>query len=135
MITGDGFPSGLYDMQRILEGNLTTVNSFSSWGSFYSVINYCNTLLHFAPEVIDRDNNFTEFDLKRVEAEALTIRALAYFYLVRTFKEVPWIEDASINDTQNYQQAKDSEQTIISNIIRDLLIAQQSVPLDYGNKE
>lgn len=135
MITGDGFPSGIYDMQRILEGNLTTVNSFSSWGSFYSVINYCNTLLHFAPEVIDRDNNFTEFDLKRVEAEALTIRALAYFYLVRTFKEVPWIEDASINDTQNYQQAKDSEQTIISNIIRDLLIAQQSVPLDYGNKE
>ena len=91
-------------------------------------------MLHFAPLVIDRDNNFTEFDLKRVQAEALTIRALAYFYLVRAFKEVPWIEDASINDTQDYQKPKDSEKTIIDNIVRDLLIAQQSAPLDYGNK-
>ena len=135
MINGSGFPSWLYDMQRILEGNLTTVNTYASWGSFYTIINYCNTLLHYAPLVTERDNNFTEFDLKRVESEALAIRALAYFYLVRTFREVPWIEDASINDSQNYQKPKDTEQTIISNIIRDLLIARQNVPLDYGKKE
>ena len=106
MITGSGFPSRLYDIQRILEGNLTTVNSFASWGTFYTVINYCNTLLHYAPYVIERDNNFTENDLKRVQAEALAIRSLCYFYLVRTFKEVPWIEDASIDDTQDYQKPK-----------------------------
>ena len=135
MITGSGFPSRLYDIQRILEGNLTTVNSFASWGSFYTVINYCNTLLHYAPYVIERDNNFNEKDLKRVQAEALAIRSLCYFYLVRTFKEVPWIEDASIDDTQDYQKPKDSEQTIIGNIIRDLLIAQKDIPLDYGNNE
>ncbi len=135
MINGSGFPSELYDMQRILEGNLTTVNTYASWGSFYTVINYCNTLLHYAPTVPERDNNFTEFDLKRVQAEALTIRALAYFYLVRAFREVPWIEDASINDTQNYQKPKNNEETIISNIIRDLLIAADNAPLDYGNTE
>ena len=133
MINGSGFPSNLYDMQRILEGNLTTVNSFASWGSFYSVINYCNTLLYYAPKVMERDNNFTEFDLKRVQAEALAIRSLAYFYLVRAFKEVPWIEDASIDDTQNYQKPKDTEETIIGNIIRDLLIARENAPLDYGH--
>ena len=135
MINGSGFPSNLYDMQRILEGNLTTVNSCASWGSFYSVINYCNTLLYYAPKVMERDNNFTEFDLKRVQAEALAIRSLAYFYLVRAFKEVPWIEDASIDDTQNYQKPKDTEETIIGNIIRDLLIARENAPLDYGNNE
>lgn len=134
MISG-GFPNWLYDMQRILDGNLTTVNSYASWGSFYTVINYCNTLLYYAPFVIERDNNFTEFDLKRVQAEALTIRALAYFYLVRTFKEVPWIEDASIDDTQNYQKPKDTEETIIANIIRDLLIARETAPLDYGKRD
>ncbi|NLO69404.1 MAG: RagB/SusD family nutrient uptake outer membrane protein [Porphyromonadaceae bacterium] len=135
MIAGSGFPNWLYDMQRVLEGNITTVNSYASWGPFYTVINYCNTLLHYAPYVIDRDNNFTEFDLKRVQSEALTIRALAYFYLLRTFKEVPWIEDASVDDTQNYQLPKDSEETIISNIIRDLLIARENAPLDYGKRD
>ncbi|MHB9055531.1 MAG: RagB/SusD family nutrient uptake outer membrane protein [Paludibacteraceae bacterium] len=135
MITGAGFPYWLSDMKRILDGNLTTVNTYASWGPFYSVINFCNTLLHYAPSVVAVDNNFTENDLKRVQAEALTIRALCYFYLVRAFKEVPWIEDASITDTQDYQKPKDTEQTIISNIIRDLLIAQQSAPVSYGKKE
>lgn len=135
LVAGSGFPYWLYDMQRILEGNLTTVNTYASWGPFYSVINYCNTLLHYAPMVVERDNNFTQFDLKRVQSEALALRALSYFYLVRAFKEVPWIEDASISDTQDYQKGKDTEETIISNIIRDLLIARESAPLDYGKKE
>ena len=54
---------------------------------------------------------------------------------MRTFKEVPWIEDASIDDTQDYQKPKDTEETIIANIIRDLLIARENAPLDYGRKD
>ncbi len=132
---GGGIPSKMQDMQKILEGNITSSNEYCKWGSFYTVINYCNTLLYYAPQVINRDNNFTEAHLQRAQAEALTLRALSYFYLVRTFKDVPWIEDASINNTQNYARPKDTEQTIINNIIRDLLIAQKYAQSDYGRTD
>ena len=42
--------SGLYDMRRILDGNLTRPSSYAS-GDLYTTINYCNTLLSYAPEV------------------------------------------------------------------------------------
>jgi hypothetical protein len=133
LTAGSGIPSSLQDMQKILDGNITPSNGYCNWGSFYTVINYCNTLLYYAPQVTKRDNNFTQAHLQRVQAEALTLRALSYFYLVRTFKEVPWIEDASIDNTQNYARPKDTEQTIINNIIRDLLIAQKYAINDYGS--
>lgn len=120
------------DMKQILEGNITASNSYCNWGSFYKVINYCNTLLYYAPQVIGRDDNFTEAHLHRVQSEALTLRALSYFYLLRAFKEVPWIEEPSIDNTQNYARPKDTEQTIINNIIRDLLIAQKYAQTGYG---
>jgi len=120
------------DMKDILAGKIISSNNYCNWGGFYTVINYCNSVLHYAPQVIGRDVNFTEDHLHRVQSEALTLRALSYFYLLRAFKEVPWIEDPSIDNTQNYSRPKDTEQTIINNIIRDLLIAQKYAITDYG---
>lgn len=138
MIEGSGFPNERYPMKRILDGDLVPTNAYSQWGSFYSVINYCNTILHYAPLVLERDNNFTTDDLNRVKAEVLTIRALSYFYLVRAFKEVPWVEKPTIddgNDGKDYQVQKNTERTIIDNIIRDLKIARQYARTEYGNKK
>ena len=120
------------DMKDILVGKITSTNSYCNWGGFYTVINYCNSVLHYAPQVIDQDVNFTEDHLHRVQSEALTLRALSYFYLLRAFKEVPWIEEPSIDNTKNYARPKDTEQTIINNIIRDLLMAQKYAITDYG---
>ncbi len=120
------------DILRILGVNLTPTNSYANWGSYYSVINYCNTFLHFAPEVVLKDQNFTESKLHTYEAEALTIRALCYFYLVRAFHEVPLILEPSISDTQNYDVPKSTEREIIDQIIKDLTTARQYARLDYG---
>lgn len=132
MTIGGSIPNERYDIQKLLEGNISPTNSFCSWSSFYSVINYCNTLLHYAPSVLDRDENFTEADLHQVQAEALTIRSLCYFYLVRAFKEVPWIEDASIDDTQNFNRGKATEREILDHIISDLQFAQKYARTDFG---
>ena len=124
-----------YDMYRILQGNITSTNAYASWSAFYRTINYCNTLLHYAPYVLERDENFTQADLNRVKAEALTIRALSYFYLVRSFKDVPWMSEASITDNQNYNRKQSPDSVVLKNIITDLKVSKQYLPTDYGRDD
>ncbi|MFT3752037.1 MAG: RagB/SusD family nutrient uptake outer membrane protein [Paludibacter sp.] len=130
-----GFPREREDMGRILKGELTSTNAYASWGSFYAVINYCNTLLKYAPAVVGRDRNFSEADLAKIQAEAKAIRALCYFYLVRTFNEVPWVNVASVDDTQDYTPVKSTDRQILDHIINDLTYAQQFIRTDYGRKD
>jgi len=113
-------------MSRLMSGDLTTNNAYASWGPMYTVINYCNTFLHYAPEVVERDENFTQADYNSLKAEVLTIRALAYFYLVRTFKEVPWIDAPSITDNQDYRIPKSSEDFILNKLLEDLIFAERN---------
>lgn len=121
-----------YDIYKILEGDITSTNSYANWASYYTIINYCNTLLKYAPDVVHRDLNFTEGDLKRVQAEAITIRALCYFYLVRTFQDVPWVTDASVDDTQNYDYAKSSEAAVLDSLVSDLNGVRNWASSDFG---
>lgn len=135
MVPGSGFPNERRDMDRILQGDILSTNAYANWGAFYSVINYCNTLIHYAPDVVNRDDNFTQGDLNRVLAEARAIRALSYFYLVRAFKEVPWVEEPSIDDTKDYNQPKNTERFLIDKIIEDLLEARKYARTDFGRVE
>jgi len=108
------------DMYKMLNVDISPANSYCHWGAFYTVINYCNNFLHYAPGVVEIDPNFTQSKLHALEAEVLTIRALAYFYLVRTFGEVPWIDNPSIDDTQEYRIPKSPEDLILNNLVKDL---------------
>jgi starch-binding outer membrane protein, SusD/RagB family len=134
VVNGSNFPNARYDMQRILEGDITPTNAYASWGGFYAVINYCNNLLYYAPYVLERDYNFTQADLQRLQAEVYAIRALSYFYLVRSFRDVPLILEASIDDTQDYDKTKATESEVIAQIIKDLLEAKKYARVDFGSK-
>lgn len=113
------------DINKILGQEITPNNANCSWGGFYSVINICNTFLKYAPEVVKEDANFTTEKLHAMEAEVLTIRALAYFYLVRAFKEVPYITTPSIDDSQNFMVRKSTERVVLDSITKDLQVAVQ----------
>lgn len=132
LTTGTGIASERYDMKRILDGDITADNFYSSWSSFYSVINYCNNLLYFAPQVVDIDMNFTQADLLRVKSEALTIRALNYFYLVRAFKDVPFFDYPIIDDSDSINVAKTSENEILDQLIVDLKYAKTYARETFG---
>ncbi|HYX05164.1 MAG TPA: RagB/SusD family nutrient uptake outer membrane protein [Bacteroidales bacterium] len=119
------------DMNKMLNVDISPSNGYCQWGSLYTVINYCNNFLHFAPQVVDIDANFTESKLHTLEAEVLTIRALAYFYLVRTFKEVPWIDQPSIDDAQDYNIPKSPEDVVLDNIEADLTTALKYARTSY----
>ena len=81
------------DEQYLKDANLLSSNGLVTWGDFYKVINICNKVIKSAPAVRDRDANFTEERLHNYLAEVYTLRALCYFYLVRSFGAVPIIHD------------------------------------------
>ena len=123
------------DISRILNTNITPTNVYADWGAFYTVINYCNTFLHFAPGVLQKDQNFTPSKLHTLEAEARAIRALSYFYLLRAFRDVPLVTEPSISDDQNYYIAKSTERVVLDTIIADLKFAQKYARTTFGKGE
>lgn len=90
------------EINEILKENLLQSNNLCDWAKFYDIINRCNTVCRYAPDVQAIDPNYTEAEMKANIAEASAIRALCYFYLIRTFRDVPYTTQASIDDNQNY---------------------------------
>jgi len=123
----------LIDLFKILGQEITPASPYCHWGPFYAVINNCNTFLKYAPDVVNADANFTPEKLHAMEAEVLTIRALAYFYLVRAYKDVPYITKPSIDDSQNFMVARSSERVVLDSITNDLLVAAQYAKTSFSN--
>jgi len=120
------------EFAEVIDGEIASSNAVVNWSDFYTTINNCNTVLKFAAGVRSIDGTFTEKQLKEYEAEALTIRAMMYFYLVRSFKDVPLVLSASVTDDQNYAIAKTSGEIILDTLVHDLKIAAANAPVSYN---
>lgn len=129
LTTGAGAPQ---DIIRIAEENLLETNGFAKWESFYQCINRCNTVIHYAPQVQAKDPNYTEAELKANIAEATAIRSLCYFYLIRTFRNVPYVTEPSIDDTQDYQVPASGFDEVLAHIIADLEAVKNDAIRTYG---
>lgn len=117
-------------LQNVIKGNLKQTNSACEWSAFYTVINRCNTVIYYAPKV--EDPNITPTLLKQILAEAKAIRALNYFYLVRTFNKVPFSFTPSIDDTQTYRVKATAGEDIIDSLIVDLEACKNDARKKYG---
>lgn len=93
-------PSYNTDIKNIVEANIIDENNYCRWGIFYEAINYANLVLESAPQVIDRDPDFSEGDLEVVMGEMYAMRALCHFYLVRTFRDIPLAMKSARNDSE-----------------------------------
>jgi len=94
MVENGIFPINSYT--EVKDGEISASNSIVNWASIYTTINNCNILLKYASTVQAVDGTFTDKQLKQYEAEALTLRAMMYFYLVRSFRDVPLVLEASV---------------------------------------
>lgn len=119
----------------ILNANLNEANSYCKWNDFYTVINYCNTMIQNAPMVRERDADFTEEDLNHYLAEAKGIRAFCYFTLARTFKDIPYMETPYVDDTQRFQVEQTSFENVLDTLISDLKTVEDVAVSDYGDTE
>jgi len=118
-MVADAKRTGL-DERRIMEGNIYPDNQECNWRDFYLVINYCNSVLKYTSEVYGSDQTFTEYQKDGFEAEAIYLRSLAYFYLVRIFKDVPLVLEASEEDDVEFYLPKSADTLILKQIETDL---------------
>lgn len=108
------------EITQLMDENILPTFSFSKWSDFYVVINRCNTVIHYAPIVNERDPNFTISEMRAAIAEAKAIRALSYFYLIRAFRDVPLVTEPSIDDTKSFEVPAASFDSILNFLVQDL---------------
>lgn len=133
MIARDNNTAGY--IKDIMDGNIYPDNNLCDWTSFYKIINYCNFVLNYNSLVFDLDPTYTEYQRQGIESEALFLRSLAYFYLVRIFKEVPYLTQPTESDNVDLYLPKSSDSTILTAIKADLIEARKYVSDDYGSTE
>ena len=100
IVAGSSVPN---EMNEVLKETLLPNNALTSWAIMYQTINRCNTVIHYAPGVQEIDPNYTYTELQATIAEATFIRDLCYFYLLRTFGEVPLVFEPSLSDDMEFE--------------------------------
>lgn len=121
------------DQRAIMTSNILPSNELTSWAAFYRTINYCNTVIKLAPDVMDLDPTLTQTQLNHFLSEALAIRGYLYFTLARTFKDVPLKLEPTLSDKDNFQIPTSTQADVFAQAIKDLKLAEEYALEDYGN--
>lgn len=98
----------------------STDKTYTNWNVFYKMINSANAVLENAADVRNEDQTYTAEELNSHKAEAYFIRALAYFYLVRNWRDVPLITQSYEEDDVEYYVPQSDEATVMAQIKSDL---------------
>lgn len=124
------------DMKDLMNANLLETNSLFKWSAFYMTINFCNKVLQYGPLVVERDKSFTSEDWKPVEAEMKALRALNYFYLVRTFREIPFEFKpiGSEHDVKEHSGRQFMAEVVLDSIINDVEAVKDNGMRQYTNE-
>jgi len=131
-IWGDGRADMLASTDRsqssdlqVASGNVSATNDYVGWGSLYAGINRCNSVIKNVPLMNDpalaarRD---------RIVGEAFYLRALFYFFLTRTYENVPLILQPYEDLSGDFFPKNSSREVIFDQIEKDLKLAETAIP-------
>ncbi len=109
-------------------------DNITSWAPFYSVIKLCNFVITYAPGVCDVDPDYLDSEMRAHVAQARALRALCYFYLVRTYKEFPYVDKPVLDDTENLMVSAVPADDVLKYIIADLEYAEKYAQTLYSSE-
>lgn len=112
--------------------DIKSTNPVCEWQKFYNAIGRCNAIIQSAEDVLSRDKTFTQKACDAYIAEATWVRSLCYFYLVRTFRDVPYITEPYLNDSQEFRIPKTDGIQILETVAKDLRACTQQIPVSYS---
>ena len=126
-------------VSHMMEGVLQPTESMFKWNTFYSGISYCNKVLEKGQEMIDNrtDETFKLGAWRPIKAEMLSLRALYYFYLVRAYRDVPFMTKTISTDAEALEARRGVPATqgvvILDSLINDLEECKEYAAKNYGN--
>lgn len=122
---------------RLQEAVLQPNENMYDWAGLYKGINYCNEVLDNGQAMVDNDvdPSFQQSDWLPVKAEMVALRALYYFYLVRAYRDVPYVKHSVSTDTEAKASriAATPGYQILEDLIKDVEEAKVTAAKNYGN--
>lgn len=134
IVSGNNVTSNT-SLSNIFSENITQNNTYADWSDFYAVINACNLVIKYAPQVAESDPDYTESTLRANIAEVSAIRDLCYFYLIRTFRDVPFTTEAYVDDNQELAIPATEFDVVLDSLIEDLESIQDDAVEYYTETE
>lgn len=125
-------PDASTAMRNLLKGNLKSTSPACNWSAMYTVINRCNTVIHYAPQVAEEDPNYTTSELNINLAECKALRALSYLTLIKAFRDVPFTFEPSKDDNQEYLLSATKFEDVLDALIEDIEGCKNDVPIQYS---
>lgn len=107
-------------LAEVLSASTQVTNRYTNWSQFYSVINKCNIVLEKAPQVLQEDPNYTEGDYLTDRSQMLALRSLCYFYLLRNFRDIPYIDKPFMDSSQERVFTQESPAVVLQKCIESL---------------
>ena len=117
------------NVQQVIDNGLTPSTAGADWSDLYAAIAGANVAIDKIPDVSSFD------DQDNLLAQALTLRALFYFYAVRVWGQVPNVTEPITELNPREGRAKVSTAEIFDGIILpDLQRAEELMSADQGDQ-
>jgi hypothetical protein len=115
-----------------LSGNNMTVSlSSGDWTNLYTIISRANYAIKNIPDIYDEDDE----DGNMLIGQAKALRALAYFYLVRVWGDVPLITDPYTSVDQDIFVSRTDQEDVLDQIEEDLIYASEYCDDKYNSNK
>lgn len=106
--------------RKLREIDILPENKLCDWSKPYEAISMANAVIKYASNVVEKDPSFDRNMCRSFMAEAFFQRSLVYFYLVRTFKNVPFVTEPYVDDSAPYVMAQEDGTVILKACIANL---------------
>ncbi|HET7179579.1 MAG TPA: RagB/SusD family nutrient uptake outer membrane protein [Chryseosolibacter sp.] len=93
---GDGVQPGRFYKANLFDNNLIPDDDGTDWGSLYTLINDCNLILKYTPDIEFVQSKDKDF----IMGNAYFLRAFAYYYIARIWGDAPVLTQPHESATQ-----------------------------------
>lgn len=117
------------DPFALQQNALTPIINSARWDNFYTLISRANYAIKYTPQVFgDGDSELK----KQLLGQSHALRAVAYFYLVRIWGNVPLVTEPYESVEQNVFVSRNSTEEVLAKVEEDLLFAVENCASSYS---
>ncbi|HEY6913713.1 MAG TPA: RagB/SusD family nutrient uptake outer membrane protein, partial [Paludibacter sp.] len=130
---GTSYTTGSQAAQKLRQFDILATNDLAKWDKLYAVINMANSVIKYGPQV--KDASFNVNVLHSYLSEAYFQRALAYYYLVRVWNNVPFVKEPYVDDSAPYAIAQTEGNEILKSCLIDLNNSLESAKTKFPESD